>query len=161
MSADCGSKHLTVFGPYLLTTCNFSGSLINCPPLYMYCAAKAGALCLMWGLRTKLPEKGITVNLTAPWMTGRIIASLSSPENSSKFGGGDRLTSWPCCSDAYSIMLPQWIIHLWGDLPANKPEIVARGFLIPALRHNLSGCTSWVAGKNVIELEQGLYDTQP
>jgi len=41
----------------------------------MYCASKAGALGLMRGLRTKLPAKGITVNLIAPWMTGRAIKS--------------------------------------------------------------------------------------
>lgn len=46
-------------------------SIIDCPPLYNYCAAKAGALGLMRALRTQMPPLNATVNLIAPWMTGK------------------------------------------------------------------------------------------
>lgn len=36
----------------------------------MYCAAKAGVLGLMRGLRSTLPAKNISINMIAPWMTG-------------------------------------------------------------------------------------------
>lgn len=48
-----------------------NNSLIDTPPLYMYCAAKAGVLGLMRGLRSTLPAKNISINLIAPWMTGK------------------------------------------------------------------------------------------
>lgn len=48
-----------------------SDSLIDTPPLYMYCAAKAGVLGLMRGLRSTLPAKNISINMIAPWMTGK------------------------------------------------------------------------------------------
>lgn len=58
-------------------------------------------------------------------------------------------------------MLPQWIRDLWGDLPANDAEGVAKALLLPAVRPTLNGRTLWVAGNNAIELEEALHVTQP
>ncbi|KAL2670511.1 hypothetical protein Neosp_014299 [[Neocosmospora] mangrovei] len=44
-------------------------SYFDTPPLYTYCASKAGVLGLMRALRTQLPKQNITVNMIAPWMT--------------------------------------------------------------------------------------------
>lgn len=43
---------------------------LDTPPLWTYCAAKAGVMGLMRSLRTQLPKSnGVTVNMVAPWMT--------------------------------------------------------------------------------------------
>jgi hypothetical protein len=55
-------------------------SIIDCPPLYNYCAATAGALGLMRALRTQMPALNATVNLIAPWMTGKPQFFKNSPE---------------------------------------------------------------------------------
>ncbi|KAI8655293.1 hypothetical protein NCS57_01277700 [Fusarium keratoplasticum] len=44
-------------------------SYFDTPPLYTYCASKAGVLGLMRALRTQVPKQNITVNMIAPWMT--------------------------------------------------------------------------------------------
>ncbi|KAF1344971.1 hypothetical protein BDV97DRAFT_373321 [Delphinella strobiligena] len=106
-----------------------AASLIDTPPLYMYCAAKAGVLGLMRGLRSTLPEKNISINMIAPWMT-------------------------------VTPMLPQWIVDMWGNLPANDPDGVAKALLIPAVRPDLNGRTIWVAGNKAVEVEEGLRRTQ-
>jgi NAD(P)-dependent dehydrogenase (short-subunit alcohol dehydrogenase family) len=46
-----------------------AASFIDTPPLYLYCAAKAGVVGLMRGMRTQLIKGNITVNVIAPWMT--------------------------------------------------------------------------------------------
>ncbi|OQV07302.1 hypothetical protein CLAIMM_11757 [Cladophialophora immunda] len=46
-----------------------AASYIDTPPLYQYCAAKAGLLGLMRAFRTRLISKNITINMIAPWMT--------------------------------------------------------------------------------------------
>ena len=48
-----------------------AASYLDTPPLYLYCAAKSGVLGLMRGLRSKLPEKNVTINVIAPWMTSK------------------------------------------------------------------------------------------
>ncbi|OQV05084.1 hypothetical protein CLAIMM_09877 [Cladophialophora immunda] len=125
---------------YQLVLTGSAASLLDTPPLYIYCAAKAGVLGLMRGLRSRLLDKGISVNMIAPWMTGSPL--IFSP--------------------SYSVtpMLPDWIRDLWGTLPANSPEGVARALIIPAVRPELNGRTLWVAGNNAIELESGLYNTR-
>lgn len=51
-----------------------AASFIDTPPLYLYCAAKAGVLGLMRALRSQVIKKNITVNMVAPWMTSMSIA---------------------------------------------------------------------------------------
>lgn len=46
-------------------------SYFDTPPLYTYCASKAGVLGLMRGLRTQLPKHNVTVNMITPWFTGK------------------------------------------------------------------------------------------
>lgn len=52
-----------------------AASFIDTPPLYLYCAAKAGIVGLMRGLRTQLIKKNITVNTVCPWMTSKMSGS--------------------------------------------------------------------------------------
>lgn len=107
-----------------------AASFFDTPPIYLYCAAKAGVLGFMRGLRTQLlPNYDITINLVAPWMT---------------------VTS----------MLPKAIEDMWGGLPANTPEGPARALLMPAVRQEMNGCSLFVAGNKVVELEEGLKKTQ-
>ncbi len=53
-----------------------AASFIETPPLHLYCAAKAGILGFMRSLRTQLAKKNITVNMVAPWMTGKTCLRL-------------------------------------------------------------------------------------
>lgn len=53
-------------------------SYFDTPPLYTYCASKGGVLGLMRGLRKQLPKDNITINMIAPWMTGKHFASRPS-----------------------------------------------------------------------------------
>lgn len=46
-----------------------AASFIDTPPLYLYCASKAGVLGLMRGLRSQLVKGTCTVNMIAPWCT--------------------------------------------------------------------------------------------
>ncbi len=57
-------------------------------------------------------------------------------------------------------MQPQWILDLWGDLPANDTSGVARALLLPAVRPELNGRTIWVAGNEGVEVEEALQDSQ-
>jgi hypothetical protein len=57
-------------------------------------------------------------------------------------------------------MLPQWLKDLWGDLPANTPEGVARALLVPSIRQDMNGTTIWVAGNSAVEIEETLHNTQ-
>jgi len=47
-----------------------AASYFDTPPNYLYCASKTGVLGFMRGLRQKVIEKNVTVNMIAPWMTG-------------------------------------------------------------------------------------------
>ncbi|KAM0328717.1 hypothetical protein ACHAQA_005130 [Verticillium albo-atrum] len=46
-----------------------AGAFFPAPPLYLYCAAKAGVLGLMRGLRPEAAKRNVTVNVVAPWLT--------------------------------------------------------------------------------------------
>ena len=41
------------------------------PSLYLYCVAKAGILGSMRSLRTQLIKRNVTINMVAPWLTGK------------------------------------------------------------------------------------------
>ncbi|KAK3312727.1 hypothetical protein B0H66DRAFT_631481 [Apodospora peruviana] len=107
-----------------------AASIIDTPPLFLYCAGKAGVLGLMRGLRQRLPSDKVTVNMVAPWMT-------------------------------VTPMLPDWIRLKWGDLPANDTDGVARALLLPAVRPQVNGKTLWVAGNDIVEVEDALEATRP
>ncbi|KAJ9149445.1 NAD(P)-binding protein [Pleurostoma richardsiae] len=107
-----------------------AASIIDTPPLFLYCAGKAGLLGLMRGLRKGLPSDQITVNMVAPFMT-------------------------------VTAMLPDWIKEKWQGLPANDSTGVARALLLPAVRPKVNGKTLWVAGNEIIEIEDALHAAQP
>ncbi|KAI0121260.1 hypothetical protein BJ170DRAFT_644266 [Xylariales sp. AK1849] len=107
-----------------------AASIIDTPPLFLYCAGKAGVLGLMRGLRKALPSDKITVNMVAPWMT-------------------------------VTAMMPDWIREKWGTLPANDANGVAKALLLPAVRPDLNGKVLWVAGNDIVELEDAFHATQP
>ncbi|TVY25649.1 Tropinone reductase-like [Lachnellula hyalina] len=109
-----------------------AASLIDTPPLFNYCAAKAGVLGLMRGLRSVLPEKNISINMIAPWMT----MSPMMPQ----------------------FIVDLWA-HPTA-LPANDTDGVARALLIPVVRPELNGRTIWVAGNDAVELEEPLHKSQ-
>ncbi|VUC37778.1 unnamed protein product [Clonostachys rosea] len=46
-----------------------AGSFFPAPPIYMYCAAKAGVVGLMRALRSEVVNRNVTVNVVAPWLT--------------------------------------------------------------------------------------------
>jgi hypothetical protein len=58
-------------------------------------------------------------------------------------------------------MLPEEISKMWGELPANTPEGVASALLLPAVRPEVNGKTFWVAGNDIVELEDALHSAQP
>jgi NAD(P)-dependent dehydrogenase (short-subunit alcohol dehydrogenase family) len=49
-----------------------AGAFFPAPPLYMYCAAKAGVVGLMRALRSETTKRNVTINVVAPWLTGEI-----------------------------------------------------------------------------------------
>ena len=59
-------RHVVCFQ---LIVANKTRSILDTPPLFLYCAGKAGVLGLMRGLRKGLPSDQITVNMVAPYMT--------------------------------------------------------------------------------------------
>lgn len=48
-----------------------AASFLDTPPLHLYCAGKAGVLGLMRSLRTQVVKKNTTINVVAPWLTGK------------------------------------------------------------------------------------------
>ncbi|KAF4890442.1 Tropinone reductase-like 2 [Colletotrichum fructicola] len=57
--------------PSQLVLFGSAASIWDTPPLYTYCASKGAVLGLMRSLRTQLPKMNISVNMIAPWMTGK------------------------------------------------------------------------------------------
>lgn len=58
-------------------------------------------------------------------------------------------------------ILPQSIRDIWGDLPANKPEGVGRAILLPVVQPEVNGKSFFIAGHQIVELEDTLHKTQP
>ncbi|KAL1903735.1 hypothetical protein Sste5344_010572 [Sporothrix stenoceras] len=48
-----------------------AGAFFPAPPIYMYCAAKAGVVAVMRGLRSEVVKRNVTINTVAPWLTSR------------------------------------------------------------------------------------------
>lgn len=46
-----------------------AAAFVDTPPLFLYCAGKAGVVGLMRGMRQGMRSDKITVNVVAPWMT--------------------------------------------------------------------------------------------
>jgi NAD(P)-dependent dehydrogenase (short-subunit alcohol dehydrogenase family) len=58
-------------GPRQIVYTASAASFIDTPPLYQYGAAKAGVLGLMRAFRQTAPKANVSVNIVAPWMTGK------------------------------------------------------------------------------------------
>lgn len=57
---------------------------------------------------------------------------------------------------------PPHIVKAWGnDLAQNTPEGVAKALLLPLVDESLNGKTLWVAGDDIVEIEDKLHETQP
>ncbi|KAI0121268.1 hypothetical protein BJ170DRAFT_644282 [Xylariales sp. AK1849] len=108
-----------------------AASFLDTPPLWLYEASKAGVLGLMRSLRTQLPK--------AHNVTVNMIAPW--------------LTITPMAKDEF--------LSVWGSLPVNEPIGVARALLLPAVRPDINGKSFFIAGHEIIELEEGLEKTQP
>lgn len=57
-------------------------------------------------------------------------------------------------------MLPDSINHMWGNLPRNSPEGIVQALILPLVNDSLNGKTFFVAGNEIIELEDKLQETQ-
>lgn len=57
-------------------------------------------------------------------------------------------------------MVTDHIMKVWGDLPANTPEDVARASLLPAMRPELNGKSFIINGGNITEVEDKLEESQ-
>lgn len=53
-------------------------------------------------------------------------------------------------------MVPRTLVDLWGDLPANSGEGVARGLVLPICRTDINGKTFFIAGNAIVELEDSI-----
>lgn len=58
-------------------------------------------------------------------------------------------------------MLPQFVIDLWGNLPANKPAGVAHALLLPLVQTEVNGKSFFVAGHQIVDFEDKIHETQP
>lgn len=58
-------------------------------------------------------------------------------------------------------MLPKHILDIWGELPANETEGVARALLLPVVRPDVNGKSFFVAGHQIVDFEDTLHETQP
>jgi NAD(P)-dependent dehydrogenase (short-subunit alcohol dehydrogenase family) len=123
---------------------------LDTPPLWTYCAAKAGVMGLMRSLRSQLPKNNnVTINMVAPWMTSKTPNALK------------RFRYHILTVVVETPMLTDQFLSVWGDLPANEPIGVARALLLPAVRHDLNGRSLFVAGHEIVDFEEGLERTQP
>jgi len=125
-------------------------SFLDTPPLNLYSASKAGVMGLMRSFRTQLPKnQNITINMVAPWMTSK---NCQPPSDTGSLGADQ---------DAEAPMLLPEFLKVWGELPANEPIGVARALLLPAVRTDMNGKSLFVAGHEIVDLEEGLERTQP
>lgn len=136
-----------------------AASFIDTPPLYLYETSKSALVGLMRCLRTQLATIKTTVNLVTPWMTGRSNHSLHVKKHSLCMPLVIVLTDLNRLK-ATGIPPPD-IVKAWGnDLPCNTPEGVAKALLLPLIDESLNGKTLWVAGDDIVEIEDKLHETQ-
>lgn len=58
-------------------------------------------------------------------------------------------------------MLLQELIDIWGDLPANEAEGVARALLLPVVFPDFNGKSFFLVGNRIVDFEDKLHETQP
>lgn len=57
------------------------------------------------------------------------------------------------------MLLPEFL-DIWGTLPANQPEGVAHALLMPIIRPDVNGKSFFIAGHEIVDLEDSLHSTQ-
>ncbi|EKG10478.1 Short-chain dehydrogenase/reductase SDR [Macrophomina phaseolina MS6] len=122
-----------------------AASFIDCPPLHLYCASKMGVLGFLRGIRTQVEARNVTINMVAPWMTG-------TPRDDET--GTDMVP-------AETPMLLEEFYNVWGELPRNQPAGPARALLLPVVRPEVNGKSFYVAGNQIVEVEDRLHEAQP
>lgn len=142
---------LWYFGKWPQTRCQIVitgsvASFVDGPNMHLYMAAKTGVLGLMRGLRTKVVDKNMTINLVAPWATGRIVQFFDR-----------HIRAHP--SHAETPMLRKEMNP--ADMPLNQPSHIARALLLPVLRPEINGKSFWVSGGDIAELEDTIHQSQP
>lgn len=58
------------------------------------------------------------------------------------------------------MLLPEFL-NVWGTLPRNKPEGPARALLLPVVRPEVNGKSFYIAGMQIVEVEDKLHEAQP
>lgn len=58
------------------------------------------------------------------------------------------------------MVLPDWLAG-WGKLPINTCEGVAHALLLPVIEPKINGKAFFVAGDDIIEFEDSLFEAQP
>ncbi|EXJ73910.1 uncharacterized protein A1O5_02204 [Cladophialophora psammophila CBS 110553] len=58
-------------------------------------------------------------------------------------------------------MVPKALTDLWENLPANTPAGIAIALLLPIIQPEINGKTFFVAGNEIVELEDSLAKSQP
>lgn len=58
-------------------------------------------------------------------------------------------------------MLLREFYDVWGELPRNKPEGPARALLLPVVRPDVNGKSFYVAGNQIVEVEDKTHEAQP
>ncbi|KIW87798.1 uncharacterized protein Z519_11772 [Cladophialophora bantiana CBS 173.52] len=129
-----------------------AATFLDTPPLYLYSTAKAGVLGLMRSLRTNLPKSNIATNTVAPWFTGKDTGALSLL-GEIKIDTNRLMTATP--------MVPKALTDVWEKLPANTPAGIAIALLLPIIQPEINGKTFFVAGNEIVELEDTLARSQP
>jgi NAD(P)-dependent dehydrogenase (short-subunit alcohol dehydrogenase family) len=141
--------------PGQLVMTSSAGAFFPAPPIYMYCAAKSGVLGLMRSLQAETGKHKVTVNVVASWLTGK--ASFMRTKATT-------LQIWTIAvlivHPVTPMLLPEWL-QKWGDLPKNSATGVARALFLPITQPQINGKSFFVAGDNIFEFKQPLYDTEP
>ncbi|TVY87792.1 5'-hydroxyaverantin dehydrogenase [Lachnellula willkommii] len=132
-TAKCAIHYFAKMGgkPCQLVLTGSAACFLDTAPLYVYSASKTGVMGLMRSLRTQLPKNSNT--------TINMVAPW--------------MTKTP-------MLLPNFL-RVWGELPANEPIGVARALLLPAVRTELNGKSLFIAGHDIVDLEEGLERTKP
>lgn len=127
-----------------------AATFIDAAPLSLYATCKTGLLGLMRSLKSILVHSNITINIVAPWTTGKEPHRLS-------FG----IKAEHDSSLSVTPLLPSAVEKAWKFLPTSQPEDVAAALLMPVVRPEINGKAFFTAGQQIVEFEDTIRQTQP
>lgn len=139
---------------YQIVITTAAATFIDAAPLNLYSTCKAGLLGLMRSLKSILIRSNITINIVAPWATGK-----TDPPQLVCFSFGieaklnHRLSA--------TALVPSSLKKIWDPLPWSQSEDVAAALLMPVVRPELNGKAFFTAGQQIVELEDTLRQSQP